>query len=1100
MRSRVLQRGTRSSVFGSLRSLRSLDDDEKLTKTQSKASSMEDDEHSGSGMLNGALGEHVLHYGEVQTGGGTMFRKKYSYLVLTESHLLRFKSQARAAEIFPSIPPSLGRSHASRTSLTSVGSYKDYEAALMSDLQSGVKLDQVIAVSKLDDGRPYFTIEVSYLDDRSGHHSTMQMQLSDPRERDLWLNAIRRSANRAKDRSEHMFPAPTLQYVARVLEREHDYDPDHFRIFKVVRRAANKSLGRSSMDDLAKLSSSICYLAMGINKIHLIPPRRLSTRTSTTSLTDLDSPVSYGVLALSSFSMQKDDDSFQMVFRVPTCGSFALHMASSTAEDIALWVRHRAEYLRPAWPRQPFSFKVPKSVEEQEFPLPVIDSDHHCFERTLIAHCAAYDIDPSRIRYSIDYDCEDAPCFRLLHASRSKPQYNPLELIALLRTLRYNETFNSISFHGINLDCIQSLYDPYGVDSEAINTRQGIPIRIEGHENLPILAQEVRALALKSRRLRRLDFTYSLTRVPVEGDGARSNACGIPEAIMPLCKRSLTNVDWLMLNGIKLGESDLDYLVDGASERMCHLRALEVSDCGLSVHDLDVLLSTLAVQESTMEVINISGIQGRISPEIFQKQIGYFAQIRRINLTRVQKTSGPEPLIAPETLMSWRLEELILSQTSINEQTLESVAAYLASPQSETLRQLHVDQCGITGRDLAILFRCIPRDNRPRRPMHVSASENRLGVGYSDLFDAIGQNMNPSHLTMRMICFEKERHFRELVFALRTNTTLISLDISKASLPYDATPETCDALQVCLAENHTLQELDISGDLSHLDAARFGIGLNHALTGLKYNKSLQVLRIEHQNLGFQGANTLASVLEANVALREVHCENNDITLQCFTALLNGLKRNRVLLYLPSLERDRDQSIEKVKREIQLMNSSNENLPQTTNNPLRRTLSLIGGSNKPLHPSLNSKSSHNAGLKPAPYSSSADADVITAITTLKAQWDAETQRLHRYLMRNHCIASGQDFDEDEFIDRPPGGVRHEGPMTISLSDMMAEANLHDHDADPSIRGNHTHHLSDDIDNGDGLISTPEQEEDDEDEEELTIGYLEMNEKLGLDDAK
>jgi hypothetical protein len=41
----------------------------------------------------------VLHHGEVQTSS-SMFRKKKEYLVLTESHLMRFKSHQKAADAF----------------------------------------------------------------------------------------------------------------------------------------------------------------------------------------------------------------------------------------------------------------------------------------------------------------------------------------------------------------------------------------------------------------------------------------------------------------------------------------------------------------------------------------------------------------------------------------------------------------------------------------------------------------------------------------------------------------------------------------------------------------------------------------------------------------------------------------------------------------------------------------------------------------------------------------------------------------------------------------------------------------------------------------
>jgi len=97
-RPRMMQKSSRSSVFGSLRSLPSLDDDEKLTRTRSKESSIEEEEFNG-GRMQGLLGTVVLHHGEVQTTGG-MFRKRNQYLVLTDTHLIRFKGQSKASEMF----------------------------------------------------------------------------------------------------------------------------------------------------------------------------------------------------------------------------------------------------------------------------------------------------------------------------------------------------------------------------------------------------------------------------------------------------------------------------------------------------------------------------------------------------------------------------------------------------------------------------------------------------------------------------------------------------------------------------------------------------------------------------------------------------------------------------------------------------------------------------------------------------------------------------------------------------------------------------------------------------------------------------------------
>lgn len=84
-----------SSVFGSIRGYRLQDDDEPLSATSTRTS-------TGFGEYLGEdtrIGQ-VLQYGEVQTSS-SLFRKKKEFLVLTEKHLIRYKTQSKAAEAFP---------------------------------------------------------------------------------------------------------------------------------------------------------------------------------------------------------------------------------------------------------------------------------------------------------------------------------------------------------------------------------------------------------------------------------------------------------------------------------------------------------------------------------------------------------------------------------------------------------------------------------------------------------------------------------------------------------------------------------------------------------------------------------------------------------------------------------------------------------------------------------------------------------------------------------------------------------------------------------------------------------------------------------------
>jgi len=80
-----------SSMFGSLgkRSVQSFDPEDEETEPMASVT-----QPLGDGGTPTTPRKSVLHHGEVQTTSG-MFRKKREYLVLTDTHLIRFKSQSR---------------------------------------------------------------------------------------------------------------------------------------------------------------------------------------------------------------------------------------------------------------------------------------------------------------------------------------------------------------------------------------------------------------------------------------------------------------------------------------------------------------------------------------------------------------------------------------------------------------------------------------------------------------------------------------------------------------------------------------------------------------------------------------------------------------------------------------------------------------------------------------------------------------------------------------------------------------------------------------------------------------------------------------------
>lgn len=275
------------------------------------------------------------------------------------------------------------------------------------------------------------------------------------------------------------------------------------------------------------------------------------------------------------------------------------------------------------------------------------------------------------------------------------------------------------------------------------------------------------------------------------------------------------------------------------------------------------------------------------------------------------------------------------------------------------------------------------------RELKLFICQNRLERGNSDIAAAIRSSLTPAHLTMRMVEYEKERGFRQLLEAVRHNTTLKSLDISKASLPSEqAEDETCDTLQRMFEENTTLEELDISGEHAHLEDSRFGIGLNHALTGLRKNTALRVLRLEYQNLDVQGADTLCSVILGNDTLTHIYCEHNNVSLQGYTGIVNALERNFSILYMPSMEADKSDSIKGMRGRIsEARTVVTKGAASTTKTAAKKMTGLMGMGHK------------EKNLMPTVQ------DVESSVGIYEEGWKVQQRKMERILLRNYNLAQG-----------------------------------------------------------------------------------------------
>lgn len=244
----------------------------------------------------------VVYAGEVVTGGN-LLRKKKEYMVLTSRELLKYKSEAKANEAFELA----GKNPQARASSLISPSVHASEHTLVTPM------NQVVAVfyPGFENERGGSVVQVDHLDGPLGSPSSTTLVAPTRFEAQGWVDKLRSvTAQTQLASSPPAFPDSTVEHIARRLEADRDYSPMHFQIYRVVQRAGKP--GNKSAEDLHKMYSTMCYLAIGIHKLHLVPFRRATKATA--SLPPAPT-TSFGILSLTGIWLSSVDDCFSLTFR-----------------------------------------------------------------------------------------------------------------------------------------------------------------------------------------------------------------------------------------------------------------------------------------------------------------------------------------------------------------------------------------------------------------------------------------------------------------------------------------------------------------------------------------------------------------------------------------------------------------------------------------------------------------------------------------------------------------------------------------------------------------------------------------------------------------
>lgn len=271
-----------------------------------------------------------------------------------------------------------------------------------------------------------------------------------------------------------------------------------------------------------------------------------------------------------------------------------LELASRYYRQIVITFMKADRFLKPCWPTTLQTMEVFRVTGLADPQLLIAGDNYGGLRRTLDAFLVAYHCSP--VEWEINWKTALAPEFRLL-PPKAGNTYTNLQLLAVMRSLRFNGYFNSISFNGVDLTGLWDKSDLLGKTSvpymnrscespstsltmlSQCSTNDATGIALNEVELGPVkfgslLHQELHGLAFCSETVRQIDFTNCFPENSVRREmSATGKWPAFLFPILNLLELGLTKCNRLLLSGNYLRSADVEAL----SKCFCNCLACSIS-------------------------------------------------------------------------------------------------------------------------------------------------------------------------------------------------------------------------------------------------------------------------------------------------------------------------------------------------------------------------------------------------------------------------------------------------------------------------------------------------------------------------------------------
>ena len=401
------------------------------------------------------------------------------------------------------------------------------------------------------------------------------------------------------------------------------------------------------------------------------------------------------------------------------------------------------------------------------------------------------------------------------------------------------------------------------------------------------------------------------------------------------------------------------------------IKDLDISRCKLQADALEAIWHSLGYQGNSLVTLDVSQNMGHADQGTVSRALEHFTSLRRLGMSNMGVRAGNTGALTFEAIWQWPLEELNFSGVTLDDAAVQALCCYLESPASHGLQILYLEKSGLSGNDLARLFRSMGQGRE--MIVYANGGSDEKDGAFEGLPDAISNNYGPTALYLDRWDFAHEHNYVRLMKALAHTSTIRLFSAAGTLIPKEMSAEGGQAIEEFLARNQSVRYLDLSGYDCKLETSRFGRHFAAAMRGLRHNGTLLHLRVKDQMLG-KNVSELAGAIAENRTMRTLDVPGSGFRLSEFTFLSKALEKNRSLRRVTLFSGDAD-------REAAILTSCGP--PPISQSSLRK---------RAMWPSSLTKSTTQEDIRAA-------RTYDLRRTKLEKEWMANRERILEYIERN-----------------------------------------------------------------------------------------------------